>query len=113
MTSACGSPTTIHCHRVFAAFILLFEVTFPLVIVFRRARPLYVAAAWMFHLGTLLLLGLDYVVWPCTVTILLINWPAVADRLNLFQPAQPVLAPPEPLLPAHTAQEAGAQVATT
>jgi hypothetical protein len=88
--------------RVFAACILLFEVTFPLVIVFRRVRPLYVAAAWTFHLGTLLLLGLDYVVWPCTVTILLLNWPAVADRLGI---ARPLLAPCAPVLPAHTAHE--------
>jgi hypothetical protein len=28
------------------------------------------------------LLGLDYSVWPATVTILLIDWPAVADRLT-------------------------------
>jgi hypothetical protein len=61
----------------------------------------------MFHLGTLLLLGLDYVVWPCTVTILLIIWPAVADRLGLFESPQPLLAPPEHPMRAHTAQEAG------
>ena len=58
-------------------------MSFPLVIVFRRIRPLDVAAAWCFHLGTLLILGLDYVVWPYTVTILLINWPTVADRLGI------------------------------
>jgi hypothetical protein len=74
--------------RIFAACILLFEVTFPLVIFFRRVRPLYVATAWLFHLGTLLLLGLDYIVWPCTVTILLIDWPAVADRLGIAPPHQ-------------------------
>ncbi len=98
--------------RVFAGFILLFEVTFPLVIVFRRIRPLYVAAAWMFHLGTLLLLGLDYIVWSCTVTILLVNWPAVADRLGLFKPAQPVLAAPQHSRGVVATQEAGT-VATT
>jgi len=95
--------------RVFAACILLFEVTFPLVIVFRRIRPLYVAAAWMFHLGTLLLLGLDYVVWPCTVTILLVNWPAVSDRLGV---AKPLLASPEPVGAAYATQEAGTVMTT-
>jgi hypothetical protein len=67
---------------VFAACILVFEVTFPLVVVFRRVRPAYVVAAWCFHLGTLLLLGLDYTMWPATVTILLVDWPAVVDRLR-------------------------------
>jgi hypothetical protein len=68
--------------QVFAGFILLFEVTFPLVVFFRRIRPLYIAAAWVFHLGTMGLLGLDYLVWPCTVTILLVDWPAVVDGVR-------------------------------
>jgi hypothetical protein len=46
-----------------------------------------VVAAWLFHLGTLGLLGLDYMVWPCTVTILLIDWPAVADRVHRWRNA--------------------------
>jgi hypothetical protein len=68
--------------ELFAAFILAFEVTFPLVVFFRRIRPAYVVAAWCFHLGTVLLLGLDYTMWPTTVTILLIDWPAVVDRVR-------------------------------
>jgi hypothetical protein len=71
--------------EVFAGFILAFECTFPLVVFFRRLRPLYIAAAWLFHLGTMGLLGLDYLVWPCTVTILLVDWPAVADRLQRWR----------------------------
>jgi len=67
--------------EIFAAFILLFELTFPLVVFSRRLRPLYVVAAWCFHLGTILLLGLDYSVWPATVTILLLDWPAIVDGL--------------------------------
>jgi hypothetical protein len=86
-----GFGTWLAYHRwmteIFAGCILLFECSFPLVIFFRRIRPVYVAAAWMFHLGTLLLLGLDYIVWPCTVTILLIDWPTVADRLERWRTA--------------------------
>ena len=78
--------------EVFAGFILLLECTFPLVIFSRRSRPVYVVAAWLFHLGTLGLLGLDYTVWPCTVTILLIDWPAVADRLQRWR-AKPEVRP--------------------
>lgn len=68
--------------ELFAAFILVFEVTFPLVVLWRRVRPLYVVGAWCFHLGTMLFLGLDYAVWPVTVTILLVDWPAVVDRFR-------------------------------
>jgi hypothetical protein len=67
--------------EIFAGCILVFEVSFPLVVFVRRIRPAYVVAAWCFHLGTVLLLGLDYTMWPATVTILLIDWPAVADLL--------------------------------
>ena len=71
--------------QVFAAFILAFEITFPLVLFFKRVRPVYVVAAWCFHLGTLLLLGLDYTVWPVTVTILLISWPALSDHFERWR----------------------------
>jgi hypothetical protein len=64
-----------------AGFILLFEISFPLVLVFRRVRPAYVAGAWLFHGGTFLLLGLDYSVWIAVVTILLVDWPPLLDRL--------------------------------
>ena len=82
--------------EIFAACILVFEVSFPLVVFFRRVRPAYVVAAWCFHLGTVLLLGLDYTMWPATVTILLIDWPAVADR---FARARRPAAAPRPRWP--------------
>jgi len=81
--------------ELFAACILAFEVSFPLVVVFRRVRPLYVVAAWLFHMGTVLLLGLDYTVWPATVTILLIDWPAVSDRFAARR--RHALVAPEPV----------------
>lgn len=71
--------------ELFAACILLFEVSFPLVVFFRRIRPAYVVAAWLFHMGTVLLLGLDYTMWPSTVTILLLDWPAIVDRVDAWR----------------------------
>jgi hypothetical protein len=86
--------------QVFAACILVFEVTFPLALFFRRVRPVYVVAAWFFHLGTLLLLGLDYTVWPATVTVLLVDWPAVVDRAQRWRRRDEAPAPivPEPAM---------------
>lgn len=75
-----------------AGFILAFELTFALVLVFKRLRPAYVVAAWMFHAGTLLLLGLDYIMWGVTVTILLVDWPPLLDRLQRLVKA-PRVAP--------------------
>jgi hypothetical protein len=80
--------------EIFAAFILAFELSFPLVVFFRRIRPGYVAAAWCFHMGTVLLLGLDYTVWPATVTILLIDWPAVVDRVQAWRDSRAPLGVP-------------------
>ncbi|MBM3660661.1 MAG: hypothetical protein FJW95_14335 [Actinobacteria bacterium] len=68
--------------EIFALCILVFEVSFPLVVFFRRVRPAFVVAAWLFHMGTVLLLGLDYTMWPATVTILLLDWPAIVDRVS-------------------------------
>lgn len=79
--------------EIFAACILVFEVTFPLVVFVRRIRPAYVVAAWLFHMGTVLLLGLDYTMWPTTVTILLVDWPAVVDRLRDVRHRAPAGAP--------------------
>ncbi|GMU79706.1 MAG: hypothetical protein AMXMBFR46_24960 [Acidimicrobiia bacterium] len=95
--------------EIFAACILLFELSFPLVVLFRRVRPVYVAAAWMFHMGTVLLLGLDYTMWPSTVTILLIDWPAVADRVEQLRAARG----PRPRVLAAAGSTAGTSPGTT
>jgi hypothetical protein len=60
--------------------ILGLELTFPLVLVVKRVRVWYAVAAVGLHLGTWLLLGLDYWAWALTVPLLLIDWPAVAER---------------------------------
>jgi hypothetical protein len=65
-----------------AAWILLFELTFPINIFVRQVRPLYVVGAWMLHFGTFLIMGLDYWTYAIVVTILLIDWPRVVDRVR-------------------------------
>jgi hypothetical protein len=65
-----------------AASILALELLFPLVVWWRRARPVFALTAVVLHLGTWVLLGLDYSVWIATVPIVLIDWSEVADRLR-------------------------------
>jgi hypothetical protein len=64
------------------AFILTFELTFPLVVLWRRLQPWYALVAVALHVTTYLLLGLDYWAWACTVLLLFIDWPAVVDRVR-------------------------------
>jgi hypothetical protein len=49
--------------HVTAAGILALELTFPVVLLSARVRPLYAAWATAFHTGTWLALGLDYWTW--------------------------------------------------
>jgi hypothetical protein len=65
--------------RLSAAFILGVELTFPLAIWKRWARPWLAAAAVVLHLGTWLLLGLDYWAWALAVPIVLVDWSGVVD----------------------------------
>lgn len=65
-----------------AAGILLFEIGFPLALFFPRTRPAFIVAAWLFHGGTYLMLGLDYWFYAFVVTLVLVNWPPVIDRLR-------------------------------
>jgi hypothetical protein len=68
--------------RLSSTSLFLFELTFPLAVVFRRLRPFYVAGAVVLHVLTWLLLGLDCWAWAGTVLILFVDWPAVYDRLR-------------------------------
>ena len=72
-----------------ALFIVCFEVGFPLALFFKKVRPAFVTAAWLFHGGTFLMLGLDYWLWALVVTLVLVDWPKVVDRVR----RQPVPAP--------------------
>jgi hypothetical protein len=71
-----------------AAFIVAFEVGFILVLFFPRTRPAFIVAAWTFHVGTYLMLGLDYWFYAFVVTLVLVDWPKAIDRVR----RQPVAA---------------------
>lgn len=62
------------------AFILAFEVTFPVVLFKRSLQPIYALVAVSLHVMTYVLLGLDYWAWALTVLILFVDWPALVDR---------------------------------
>ncbi len=68
--------------QVSAAGIVLFEIGFPLVLFFPRIRPAFIVGAWLFHGGTYLMLGLDYWFYAFVVTLVLVNWPPVIDRVR-------------------------------
>ena len=59
-----------------AGGIITLELMFPIVIWWRTVRPLIAASTVILHIGTWLLLGLDYWVWAVTVPIILIDWSA-------------------------------------
>ena len=65
-----------------AAGIVLFEIGFPLALFFPRTRPAIIVGAWLFHVGTYLMLGLDYWFYAFVVTLVLVNWPPVLDRIR-------------------------------
>ena len=78
------------------AFILTFEVTFPIVLFWRRLQPFYALIAVALHVTTYLLLGLDYWAWACTVLLLFIDWPSVVDRWRSRQGAGAMRGAPGP-----------------
>ena len=62
--------------------ILGVELTFPLVVLWRRLQPWYAVAAVALHVATYLFLGLDYWLWAAVAVLLLVDWPTVADRVR-------------------------------
>jgi len=68
--------------RASGVFILGFELTFPVVVFVRRLRVWYAVAAVFLHASTWFLLGLDYWAWAITVPLLLVDWPAAAERVR-------------------------------
>jgi hypothetical protein len=63
--------------RATGAFILTFELTFPLAVLRRGLQPLYALVAVCLHVATYILLGLDYWAWAAAVLLLFVDWPAV------------------------------------
>ena len=68
--------------RLSAAFILGLELGSPAVLVWRRLQPLFALAVAVLHVGTWFLLGLDYWAWAITVPLLMVDWPALVQRLQ-------------------------------
>jgi hypothetical protein len=77
-------------HLVAAAPLGL-ELGFPLVLWFRRARPLLVGGVIALHLGIMVAMGLDYTPWILTDLVVFVDWPRLLDRVR-GRPAVPVPA---------------------
>ncbi len=68
--------------QVAAAGVMAFELGFPLLVLHRRTRPVAIVAAFAFHGGTWLMLGLDYWKYAFVVTLLLVDWEPLVLRLR-------------------------------
>ena len=66
--------------HLIAAVTVLVEVTFPVVLAWRRARPFYAGAAAVLHATTWLLLGIDYWLWAAVTPLVLVDWTAARRR---------------------------------
>lgn len=73
-----------------AAAILTLELTFPVVLWVRRARPLYAGAAVALHVLTWVTLGIDYWLWAAVVLLVLPDWSPLLLRGTSSRLAAPV-----------------------
>jgi hypothetical protein len=73
-------------YRFTGVLILTCELTFPVVLFKRGWQPLWAAVAVALHVGTYLMLGLDYWAWACTVALLFVDWTWVIDRIQGVSP---------------------------
>ena len=89
--------------------LIALELTFPIVLVWRRARHPYAAAAVALHVGTWLTLGLDYWAWSLTALLVLglsglqredVEWSVNAEPWRRSTPQITLLAPPAGFEPA-------------
>jgi hypothetical protein len=60
--------------RLIALATIVFEVGFPLALVYLRLRPVAIAGSIVLHGSIFVLLGLDYSAWAATVVALFVNW---------------------------------------
>jgi hypothetical protein len=60
--------------RAIAVATIVFEIGFPLALVFARLRPVAVAGAVLIHASIFVLLGLDYSAWAGAAVILFVDW---------------------------------------
>lgn len=66
--------------RSTGAFILAFELSFPVALFWRRLLPWYAVVAVALHVTTYLFLGLDYWAWALTASLLFIDWSGPVTR---------------------------------
>ena len=78
-------------YRSLGLAMLLVELTFPLVLVWRRLQPWYALAAVALHVATYVLLGLDYWAWAAVAGLLFVDWsnttPASRRRASKGSPS--------------------------
>ena len=79
--------------HVLAAGTLLLELGFPLVLLFRRARWVFVPGAVALHTGIWLAMGLDYSAQAATVVVVFTSWTAVIATLRRQLPAPAAVKP--------------------
>jgi hypothetical protein len=72
-----------------AAGALLFELTLWIALARPRLAPVFVLWAAALHTGIWLTIGINYVSWAITVAVVLIDWPAIVDRLASHPVAEP------------------------
>jgi len=82
--------------HVSAAFVMGFELAFPFLLLHRRARPVIVAMAFVFHGGTWLMLGLDYWKYAFVVALLLVDWTPLVLRIRRVMPGWEAWSNPTP-----------------
>lgn len=73
--------------HVSAAAVMTLELTFPLALVWARARPFIALGAVGLHVGTYLTLGLDYWTWATLAVLLLVDWRPVLARWPVSRPS--------------------------
>lgn len=79
-----GRPWLAH---LCAAGTLVFEIGFPVVLVRRRARWLFIPGVLAMHLAIRVALGLDYSMQALTLLVVFVDWPAVVTSLRKSGPS--------------------------
>ena len=72
--------------HVIAGCTLALELSFLVVLVWPRVRPLYAAGAVALHVGTWLVLGIDYWAWVGVALLVLVDWSDLRRRHAVRDP---------------------------
>lgn len=79
--------------HVLAAATLAIELGFLAILVWPRVRPFFVVAAVALHGSIWLTHGLDYLPWVAVVSVVLIDWSEVVERIRRRRPRPRAPAP--------------------